>query len=118
MRNAITCTVDAVGNLTLTLAAECRDEFAERMEAVGEDNALWEATESYWTNGSFQPFSAGDANPFVGLSDAPCIAECMDTHDNGEPEIVGRFWYFPAYMVKSYGQELLDTGRTTFNLVR
>lgn len=120
MRDIIECTILPNGDLLLTRkdSPEARQEWAERLEAVGEDSALWEALERYWTNGGFQPFNAEDGNPFVGLSSAPCIAECMDTDDDGQNSIVGRFWYYSDYMVCSYGLDLQRTGQTIFQLAR
>jgi hypothetical protein len=107
-------TIAANGNLVLTLPQEHREEWAYRMQAVGSDVALHEAVEGYWTNGSFEPFDAGDANPFVGLTSAPCIAEAMSVNDDGTREIVGRFWYFQNYMVTDFGAILRDTGTVEF----
>jgi len=56
--------------------------------------------EPYSTNGGFAHFDAALGNPFVGLTGAPCIAECMDHDDGGNATIQGRFWYFSDYMVK------------------
>jgi hypothetical protein len=80
---------------------------AETQEAIGEAQAdgrcsgliLWDQSEAYWTNGGFHPFDAGLANPFVGLTCAPCIAESIDVDDDGEMSIVGRLWWFPDYAV-------------------
>lgn len=113
----ITCTVDARGNLALTLAPEDREEWAERLEAVGDESALWEFMEGYWANGSYQPFDAGQGNPFVGLTDALCIAESMDIDDEGRNSIVGEFWYWQS-ATRSYGEELRDTGQAVFTLAR
>jgi hypothetical protein len=103
------------GDLELSLEpADDREGIRADADKRGDDAVLWDLTEPYWTNGGFQPFDAGDANPFVGLSSAPCIAESMDTHDDGENEIVGRFWYFARYMLDSIIDELLEHGRVVF----
>ncbi len=83
-----------------------------------DDSILWQIMEVYWANGGYEPFDAGQANPFVGLTSAVCIAEAMDTHDDGSKEIVGRFWYFGNYMLESPSETLADTGRVVFELAR
>lgn len=70
--------------------------------------------EPYSCNGSYTMFDAGTANPFVGLTDAPCIAEEMSCDDDGDNQVEGRLWWFPNYMVRSYVQDLIDTGETIF----
>lgn len=107
------------GNLEVSISdAETRMEFADRAGQVGELSALVEFSEAYWTNSSFWPFDAGAANPFVGLTDAPCIAEGHTINDNGECEIIGRLWWFPDYMVKSFAEEIIQTGKTVFTLAQ
>jgi len=73
--------------------------------------------EPYFTNGSYEPFDAGDGNPFVGLTSSPCIAECLDWHDDGKREIVGGLWWYPSYMVQDPLEDLKNTGRTVFEHV-
>jgi hypothetical protein len=91
---------------------------------------LGSLTEPYWANGGFEPFDAGQANPFVGLTTAPCIAESMNVADDGEMEIVidpnlppspdgeARFWYYTNYMTRSFIDDLVESGRTVFTLAR
>lgn len=76
---------------------------------------LSDLLELYSCNGSFAYFNAGDGNPFVGLSDAPCIAEQLDYQDNGDIEIIGNYWYYADYMTNSLISELLDNGHVIFN---
>jgi hypothetical protein len=114
----INATIQANGDLLLTAGNATRAEIAElqrRNDRTSLD-ILTELTETYWTNGSYQPFDAGDGDPFVGLTSAPCIAECLDTHDSGENEIVGRLWWFPNYMLRDPCEELKRTGRVLFTL--
>jgi hypothetical protein len=114
---AIICTVLEGGNLELTLSCpEARDWLIEGMQSRPSDDLLWEGMEHYWCNGQFEPFCAGLGNPFVGLTDAPCIAEAMDLDDNGLKTIHGRCWWFPAYMVRDFAQDLLEWGRAIFQL--
>lgn len=102
-------------SLRLTAGNEARAHIKTAI-ARGRDeiSILRELTECYWTNGSYAPFDAGDARPFVGLTSAPCIAEDLDYPDEGDPVIRGRLWWFPNYMVRSCVEELMTRGRTTF----
>lgn len=108
-------TVLTNGDLKLTADNFTRSEIAEAMRR---DRCFWyimaDLFEPYFTNGEYDPFDAGDANPFVGLTSAPCIAESLDYHDDGEKEIVGRFWYFPNYMLENPLETLKNTGRVIF----
>jgi hypothetical protein len=106
------------GNLEITADTETREDLRQMLNRDGEIVALMEALEPYWTNGGYQPFDAGEGNPFVGLTCAPCIAECLDTHDDGKHEIVGRFWYYPDYMLRSPVEQLARTGRVVFTEAR
>lgn len=110
----IVCTILENGNLRLSVAEDDRAEFAENLESRGFWSVFCDGMESYSCNGSFTPFDAGDSNPFVGLTCAPCIAEEMAIHDDGTQDIVGRFWWFPYYAIRCPLQELADTGETVF----
>lgn len=105
----VVATVNNAGDLVLTSPVFER----ESDDDVGE---LTELMESYWTNGEYRPFDAGGGNPFVGLTNAPCIAEKIDIHDDGECEVVGRLWYFEAYMIESFMDTLATTGKVVFTL--
>lgn len=76
---------------------------------------LYRLLEPYWSNGGFEPFDAGEGNPFVGLTSAPCIAESMDVDDDGACAITGRLWYFGDYMVRDFIEELRNHGRVAFD---
>lgn len=105
------------GNLKVAAGNEARQWIKEEQKAErSSDSILWDGTERYWTNGSYEPFDAGQGNPFVGLTCAPCIAELLDCKDNGDREIVGRFWYFDRYQVVDPMEELKRTGQVIFNL--
>lgn len=102
------------GNLLLTAGNATRAWLKEMRETQDEVATLIHATEPYWTNGRFEPFDAGLANPFVGLTDAPCIAEEMAYNDDGTREVIGRLWWFPDYCIRSPTEELIQRGRTVF----
>lgn len=101
------------GDLLLTADNETRSYLNEHRKQK-DIILLVEMTEYYWANGQYEPFDAGQANPFVGLTDAPCIAESLDTHDDGKREIVGRCWWYPNYMIESPVDQLRTRGRAVF----
>lgn len=100
-------TITPNGNLKLTANNAAR-AWLKKQAGRTDMEILWDGLEGYWNNGSFEPFYAGQANPFVGLSDAPCIAESMDVDDEGNKTIEGRFWYHRDYMI-SGAVDLLRT---------
>jgi hypothetical protein len=104
------------GNLRITANNDARAWLKEACAENGYWSVLSDAFEGYSTNGGFTPFDAGDANPFVGLTSAPCIAESMDYPDSGQREVVGRLWCFERYMIDDPLDELKRFGRTTFQL--
>lgn len=102
------------GRLRITMPPGPRTEVRE-----GTQHGWWPTLqclfEPYYTNGSYEPFDAGDGNPFVGLTSAPCIAESMTTAENGERTVLGKLWWFPDYMVRDPLAELLETGVVYFD---
>ena len=111
----LTLTITPNGDLSLTADAAGLEWVREQREAERTDEEiLVDGTEDYWANGNFRSFDAGEGNPFVGLTSAPCIAEDMNLHDDGTWEIVGRFWYYNAYAVRSYFDDLLQDGQAVF----
>lgn len=106
------------GNLSVTLDGG-EDEKFETMRLL-EERGFWSVMmdlfESYSCNGSYTPFNAGDANPFVGLTDAPCIAESMDYDDEGNASIIGDFWYYQDYTIFCPIEELCTRDNVTFTL--
>lgn len=103
------------GSLKLTAGNEERARIKELAERGMDDvSILCDGTEHYWTNGGFHPFDASAANPFVGLTSAPCIAEDMSCDDDGKWEVIGRLWYFGNYMLRSPIEELKNRGRVIF----
>jgi hypothetical protein len=95
--------------------AEYQAEFAAQYAEIG-PVCIYEALEPYSCNGSYAAFDAGDGNPFVGLSNAPCVAESLYMNDEGENIIEGRFWYADNYMITCPYYELAKTGRTVLTL--
>jgi len=115
----IECILLANGDLKLVIDADSRDELIDAMDdGKGFWPILCELFESYSCNGSYQPFDAGDGDPFVGLTSAPCIAECMDYADDGTKNIEGDFWYFADYAIRDPLDELVENFETIFTLAR
>lgn len=110
----------ANGDLLMTASDETRAEMADMLRDPNWNywSVFAELLEIYLCNGSYTPFDAGEGNPFVGLSSAPCIAESMCYSDSGELEIDGRFWYYPNYAITDPLAELKNKGRVIFDLAR
>jgi len=110
----IECTILENGDLEITADEEAREYIADHA-----DRNYWlvmaDLFESYACNGSFTHFDAGQANPFVGLTSAPCVAEEMTTHDDGTNEIIGRCWYFNNYAIECDLEKLRDEGRVIYS---
>lgn len=111
-------TIKPNGDLLLTVSGPERVEIREALAVGNRHSVVGDLFEPYSCNGSFTPFDAGDANPFVGLTNAPCIAETLDTDDNGNRTIEGRFWYYANYQICDELDDLADTGECTFTLSR
>lgn len=108
--------IDDNDNLVISVTeAETLEEIKEHLEEYGSDNTLSAMLEQYACNGSYTFFDAGASNPFVGLTDAPCIAEAMDTDDEGNNIILGEFWYFGNYMIECPVDTLIKYGRVIFD---
>lgn len=106
------------GNLRLSVDSEMAENLRDNLEARGFWSAFCDLLEPFSANGSYEAFDAGDANPFVGLTSAPCIAESMDCADNGDKSINGNFWYFERYMIDCPLETLAETGEVIFNLAK
>lgn len=120
MRQAlINCVKLPNGDLLVTACNEARANI-KAMQQSNRDywSILGELFEPFFTNGSYEPFDAGDGNPFVGLTSAPCIAESLDYLDDGTKRIQGEFWHFENYMLVDPLDELRNRGRTVFTLAR
>lgn len=121
----LTITVTPGGHLKLVAGHEAREEIhdiLERLARVGSSNididVLWEVLETYSSNGAYEPFDAGQANPFVGLTSAPCIAERMIYEEDGTKTIDGRLWWYPNYQIESPVDTLAKTGEVIFTLAQ
>ena len=113
----LTVTVLSTGNLLLQADNELRKDIKDSID-YGKNywQIMADIFEPLASNGSFTHFDAGDSNPFVGLTNAPCIAEAMDYSDEGRATIDGRFWYFSDYMVRDDLEMLKNTGRVIYQL--
>ena len=112
----LTCTVLSNGNLKPTADNAARGWLKEQQERRRSDlEILWDGLEGYWNNNNYEPFNAGQGNPLVGLSSAPCIAESMNVADDGTKTIYGRFWAFTEYMIESLAEQLKRRGFVIFH---
>ena len=120
MGNSIDIEIMQNGNLKLSLDSESQEALRDNMQEpdFNRHNTIGELFEDHACNGSYTPFNAGDANPFVGLTDAPCIAETMEHDDEGNQTIEGRFWHFAEYQIACELEQLAETGETVFILGR
>ena len=116
----ITCTVLPNKDLLVQAPNETRAWLADEFRKALYFN-YWEIFaslfEPHLTNGSYEPFDAGEGNPFVGLTSAPCIAENLSIEDDGARTIVGKLWTYDNYMVRDPLIDLRDRGRTVFQYV-
>ena len=101
----ITCRILPSGNLLVTASNTARQELAYSI-ASGRDywSTLCEAFEQYACNGSFTIFDADNADPCVGLTCAPCVAESMTYSDEGHAAAINR--------LTNLSMSLTDTFRT------
>lgn len=113
----IECKVLENGDLKLIANEETRAYITEcEANQFGYWNIMATLFEHYATNGQYEHFDAGDADPFIGLSAAPCIAEWMDYPDEGGREILGRLWWLSDYAIRDDLAELRETGETIYHL--
>jgi hypothetical protein len=116
-----TITIDTNDNLIISIQGQPKEDFEEireHLESHGSDSTLAFLLEDYACNGGYTFFNAGDANPFVGLTEAPCIAEEMSVDENGKNSILGEFWYFNNYMLECPIEKLLNKGSVVFTNYR
>lgn len=112
----INCTILDNGNLLLQAGNDARKALCDARDDgfTSYWSTMADAFESYSCNGSYTHFDAGQGNPFVGLTSAPCIAESMSYLDSGDLEIHGRLWYYSEYCLRSDLDELIARGRTEY----
>lgn len=107
------------GDLEITFDESDREGIEEMLDDGHSDlSILLEGTEHYFTNGGFHPFDAGAGNPFVGLTNATCIAQSLDFDDNGNATIEGDYWFDANYMIRNCIEDMLSDGRVVFTLAR
>lgn len=112
----IDCEILDNGDLKITADEETREYIADRQEAgVGYWSIMADLFEGFSCNGSFTHFDAGQANPFVGLTSAPCVAEEMGYPDSGDLETIGRVWWLSDYAIRDDLGELQETGETIYH---
>lgn len=111
-------TCPKTGNLVMTVDRDTANELRDAIASGELDywRAMADLFEHAACNGSFTVSDAGDGNPFVGLTSAPCVAECMHYADDGTAEIEGRLWFSPNYAVENELETLAETGRFVWTL--
>lgn len=114
----IKCTTLQNGNLKITADNNTRQWIKDSMN----DTSLnyWIIMEylfeDYSANSKFQHFNPDNANPFIGLTSAPCIAESISTDDTGNRTVEGRLWHFPQYALRYDLEELKNKGFVIYQL--
>ena len=113
----MTVTILPNGDLRLTVDENDADTLS-RFSDTPSMTILQDLLEPYSSNGSFAAFSGADANPFVGLTSAPCIAEALNYSDPDNVSIIGRLWYFENYAIYDEIEELINQGFVDFQATR
>ena len=103
------------GNLSIT--AENPVEIQELLDdGKGYQDIIHELFEATSCNGSFTFFEGGYGNPYTGINNFPSVAESMDTDDDGNNEIVGRYWYLNDYCTVLETEEWAKGNTVIYNL--
>ena len=96
------------GNLQLSVDEETAEEIKYQRKTL--ERGWWEIAadlfEEHSCNGSYTLFDAGQANPYVGITAAPCIAEVMNTDDDGNNKVEGHLWFDKDYMILDFLETL------------
>lgn len=103
------------GDLKIS-ASNAGRAWIKEQEGRGYWSVMADIFEPWSTNGSYQHFDAGDANPFVGLTSAPCVAQAMNVDDSGKQSIEGKFWYLADYMIHDDLESLKRQGVVAYQL--
>jgi hypothetical protein len=106
------------GNLKMSLAVQAREEAREEIanlhQIFGEVGTLAELLEPLACNGGYAFVDGAAGEPFVGLTSAPCIAESLTHNEDGQAQVEGRLWWFPAYEVRGVIDELVEHSEVTW----
>lgn len=102
------------GDLKFTANAEGVQWLRDNRGDKSDLDVLFDLLETSSCNGGFKAFDAGQGNPNVGLTCAPCIAESMRIKEDGSQVIEGRFWYFEQYMIADMVDRLIRDGELVF----
>lgn len=103
--------VEPNGNLTFILEGEADRETVQDItqQDIHQDHGvLAELLDQFGLLGN------GFDTCAVGLTDAPMLTDDIEYQDNGETKVRGTVWWYPAYEIKAFAQELLRDGRVTF----
>lgn len=107
---------DGRGDLVL----KCSQRYAEEIQYIfdhathTDHSVLVDLLDSYRANGMYYPIDP--QHIFVGLTDAPVISNGLEYPDYGDPYIPddATIWWFPNYMITSFAEELIRTGKVVF----
>ena len=111
-----TIAIEPNGNLKIN-ASEAGREWITDNKDRGYWSLMADIFEPWSCNGSYNHFDAGQANPCVGLTSAPCIAESMDVDDQGNCSVVGKLWHLNNYMIQDDLEDLCQKGFVEYQLV-
>jgi hypothetical protein len=106
----------ANGNLEISLNRGDKRDIRELVESNPHDGIFMAELLEHtgWSpNGQLYQVNANDVG---GLTDAPILTDERDFADDGTVTVRGRVWWYPNYAVKHFGKELLETGRTVFQV--
>lgn len=103
------------GNLEMILESGDKDEIAAmtKRDIHLDHGVLSEILDHFGFLGNGQ-FSAVMPEVVGGLTDSPIIVDNFELDDSGNPISVGNTWWFPNYMVESFAETLIETGRVVF----
>ena len=108
-------TVTQNGNLEITCEGSEKEDLQDILDSTShKDHGFLAEMLEYagWsTNGKLYPV----APEWIGaLTDAPIVSDEVIYLDNGDHEVPGKVWWFPNYMVESFAETLIGTGRVLF----
>lgn len=113
MQELLTLTVQANGDLTVSLNTdntEARQEIEQAIADNGAYSAIYEVLEYQTANG----WTLDTLDSLGHLTEAPFLSEDIDMNSNGYYEHVGILWYYADYQVQNFLEEILQYGRVIF----
>lgn len=105
------------GDLRMEANVPARMLLAESDQGWEYSPAMMRMMEEFSCNGSYTLFDPSRGNPYVGLTDVPCIAESLDLADSGQRFVRGRLWIYKDGTWCNYVEDLIECGEAIFTLV-